>query len=209
MIISAIQKSDSVIHVHTSILFHIDYHRLLGWVPYAIQQVPVGSSFHISQCAYANPKSPVYQCWFSIVLWKDVGVMVAITWSYFFEVFVLCDSNYFYWITHSRSGTYQWFHSKHLSTWFYSVCIPYETLSFFSSAGLKCARKRINKQHDLHCLVHFPVMFVPCAMTSCLNVWYCLDCELLKGKRYVYSSRHQQCFKCLASGRYSINVCSA
>ena len=42
MIISAVQQSDSVIHVHTSFcfrfFFHIYYHRILGRVPCAIQQ---------------------------------------------------------------------------------------------------------------------------------------------------------------------------
>ena len=43
MIISAVQWGDSVIHVHTSILFqilfHMDYHRILGRVACAVQQV--------------------------------------------------------------------------------------------------------------------------------------------------------------------------
>ena len=34
----------------------IDYHRMLGRVPCAIQQVPIGQSFHILQCAHADPK---------------------------------------------------------------------------------------------------------------------------------------------------------
>ena len=45
VIISAAQQSDSVIQLHTSILFQIlflmDYHRILGRVPCALQQVPV------------------------------------------------------------------------------------------------------------------------------------------------------------------------
>ena len=45
MIISAVQQSDSVIHVHTSILFHIfshiDYCRIMGGVPCTTQKVPV------------------------------------------------------------------------------------------------------------------------------------------------------------------------
>ena len=57
---SAVQQRDSVIHIHLSILFqifsHTDYHRILGRGPCPIQQVPVGQSFHIAQCAYANPK---------------------------------------------------------------------------------------------------------------------------------------------------------
>ena len=39
---------------------HIDYHRILGRIPCAIQHVPVGQSCHMSQCSYVNPKPPVY-----------------------------------------------------------------------------------------------------------------------------------------------------
>ena len=39
---------------------HIDYHRILGRILCVIQQVPIGQSFHISQCAYANPKPPIH-----------------------------------------------------------------------------------------------------------------------------------------------------
>ena len=39
---------------------HIDYQRILGRVPCALQQVPVGQSFHIPQRAYASPKPPVH-----------------------------------------------------------------------------------------------------------------------------------------------------
>jgi len=35
---------------------HRDYHRTLGRVPCARQQVSVGQSFHIPQCKYNNPK---------------------------------------------------------------------------------------------------------------------------------------------------------
>ena len=38
------------------------YHRILGKVLCAMQQVPVGQSFHIPQCAYANPKAPFHPC---------------------------------------------------------------------------------------------------------------------------------------------------
>ena len=58
VIISAVQQSDQVIHIHISILrhfSHIDYHRILGRVICDIQQTPVGQSFHIPQCAYASP----------------------------------------------------------------------------------------------------------------------------------------------------------
>ena len=50
VIISAVQQSDQVIHIHISILrhfSHIDYHRILGRVLCDIQQTPVGQSFHI------------------------------------------------------------------------------------------------------------------------------------------------------------------
>ena len=39
---------------------HVDDHSVLGRVPYAIQQVPIDQSFHIPQCAHANPKPPVH-----------------------------------------------------------------------------------------------------------------------------------------------------
>ena len=63
MIISAVQQSDSVIHIHIPILFQILFprnHRMLGRVLCALQQVPVGQSFHIPHCVYANPKPPVH-----------------------------------------------------------------------------------------------------------------------------------------------------
>ena len=62
-VISAAQQSDSVIHGYISILrsfSHIDDHRILGRVPCALQQVPVGQSFHRPQCANANPTPPVH-----------------------------------------------------------------------------------------------------------------------------------------------------
>ena len=33
-----------------SFFSHVDHHRILGRVPYAMQQVPIGQSFHIPQC---------------------------------------------------------------------------------------------------------------------------------------------------------------
>ena len=39
---------------------HIDYHRILGRVPCVIRRVSIGQSFHIPQCAYANPQPPVH-----------------------------------------------------------------------------------------------------------------------------------------------------
>ena len=62
VIISAARHGDSVIHVHTSILFqilsHMDYHRILGRVLCAAWQVPIGQSFHKPECAYANRGKP-------------------------------------------------------------------------------------------------------------------------------------------------------
>ena len=42
------------------LLSHIDDHRIVGRAPCARQQVPVGQSFHISQCACASPTPPVH-----------------------------------------------------------------------------------------------------------------------------------------------------
>ena len=54
-IISAVQQSDSVIRIHTSILlpilFRIGYHRILGSIHCAVQPLPMPV-----QCAYANPR---------------------------------------------------------------------------------------------------------------------------------------------------------
>ena len=61
VIISAVQQSDSVIHIHISILFQILFPRRLSeYYHRPIQQVPIGQSFHIPQCTYANPKRPVH-----------------------------------------------------------------------------------------------------------------------------------------------------
>ena len=64
VIISAAQQSDSVTHTDTFILFQILFpyrlSRMLGRVLCAIQQVPVGQSFHMPQRAYANPKPLVH-----------------------------------------------------------------------------------------------------------------------------------------------------
>ena len=46
--------------IHFRFFSHMDYYRILGRVLCAIQQVPVGQSFHIPQCAYACPKPPVH-----------------------------------------------------------------------------------------------------------------------------------------------------
>ena len=62
VIVSALQQSDPVIHIYTFFFrcfSHIDYCRILGRIPCAIQQVPVGQLFHIPQYAHANPKLPI------------------------------------------------------------------------------------------------------------------------------------------------------
>ena len=40
--------------------FHRDDHGILGRVPSALEQVPIGQSSHIPQCAHANPKPLVH-----------------------------------------------------------------------------------------------------------------------------------------------------
>ena len=53
-------KTDPVVHIHTSFFFKILFTyiicRILGRVPHAIQQVPIGQLFRMPQRAYANPK---------------------------------------------------------------------------------------------------------------------------------------------------------
>ena len=65
MIISDVQQSDSVTHVHTPVVFrffsHIGYYRLFGRVPCVIQQVPVANHSIYLKCAYANP-NPLDSC---------------------------------------------------------------------------------------------------------------------------------------------------
>ena len=39
---------------------HTDDHSILGWVPCARRQVPIGQSFHRPQGAYASPTPPVH-----------------------------------------------------------------------------------------------------------------------------------------------------
>ena len=72
-IVSAVQQSNSVTYIHTLFFFrffsHIDYHRIFGRVPSAIQQVPIGQSFHIPQCAPASPKPPIHPYPPSCPLW--------------------------------------------------------------------------------------------------------------------------------------------
>ena len=89
--------------------------------------------------------------------------------------------------------------------WFYSVCIPYETLTFFPGASLKCcAKKSVNKQHGLCHLVHILVMFVPLCYDQ---LFECLTLPGLWVSQEAVSSLYTQYFKKgLASGRRSINV---
>lgn len=71
-----------------------------------------------------------------------------------------------------------------MSLWYlYPVKDPF---IFFLGAGLEYAKKSIDEQHDLYHLVHTAaILFVPCEMTRCLDVWPCLNGELLKGEQYV------------------------
>ena len=66
-VISSVQQSNSVIHIHMSvlfqILFHIRYHRILIRVPHAIQQVPIASipyTIVYMEYGYVRPKPPVH-----------------------------------------------------------------------------------------------------------------------------------------------------
>ena len=53
-------------HPFFSRLFsHVDYCKILGRVPCAVQQVPIGQLFHRPQCLYAN----AYYCWIVIKIW--------------------------------------------------------------------------------------------------------------------------------------------
>ena len=60
VLISSTQKSDSVKHIHISIFFkfftHIGYQRILS----RFIQVCIDHPLHLQQCAYSNPRLPVY-----------------------------------------------------------------------------------------------------------------------------------------------------
>ena len=43
-------------YTHICLFSHINYHKILGRVLCAIQQVLIGQSFHKPQCTYASPK---------------------------------------------------------------------------------------------------------------------------------------------------------
>ena len=61
-IISAVQQSESAIHIHTSILQILFPYRLsqnIGQSSLRYTASPCGQSFHMPQCAYAHPKPPV------------------------------------------------------------------------------------------------------------------------------------------------------
>lgn len=79
---------------------------------------------------------------------------------------------------------------------------------FFPGAGLEYAKKSINKQHDLYHLVHIPViLFVPCVMTRYLDVDLASTVSSSRANSMSYSPLYWQCFRCFASGRYSVNFC--
>ena len=65
LLVSGVQQSDSVIHIHISILFQILYpYRLLQDTDYSSLCYTVGpcclSILYIVVCALANPKLPIY-----------------------------------------------------------------------------------------------------------------------------------------------------
>ena len=68
------------------IFSHIDYHRTLGSVLCAIQQVPFGQSFHIPHCAYANPKPPVHTSHSP----PHLSPLVTISFSKSLSLFLFC-----------------------------------------------------------------------------------------------------------------------
>ena len=65
VLVSGVQQSDSVIHIHLYLFFFrffsiIGCYKILSIVPCAIQQVLIGYLFYIQQCVYFNPKLLVY-----------------------------------------------------------------------------------------------------------------------------------------------------
>ena len=93
VIISAIQQSDSVIHMHTPILFQILFpyrlHRILGRVLCAIQQVPFGQSFHVPWCAYANPKPSMFDPYTILLSSQEIDDNMAHLVENFFLILLL------------------------------------------------------------------------------------------------------------------------
>ena len=63
-LVSSVQQSESVIHIHISLFFrffsHIGHYRVLSRVPCAIQQVLISYLFYIQQCVYVHPNLPIY-----------------------------------------------------------------------------------------------------------------------------------------------------
>ena len=72
MLISAVQQSDSVIHICIHIIFFIFfsimvYHRILNIVPGVIQDFVV-YPFYTCQFASANPKLPIFLLFFFLAV---------------------------------------------------------------------------------------------------------------------------------------------
>ena len=111
-------------HIHIRSLWffsHIDYRRILCKFLCTVWQVPIGQSFHIPQCAYANPKNPVHpyssfsqpvpfgnyklfkvcqsasvvQC-FQVTLMKPITSLGSIL----NECYVYTDFTYFWWLSY-------------------------------------------------------------------------------------------------------------
>ena len=66
--IAGVQQSDSVMHIHASILFfmhlfffkffsHLGYHKILCIVPCAIQEVLAGYLVYVQECVSVNQAS--------------------------------------------------------------------------------------------------------------------------------------------------------
>ena len=104
VIISAVQQSASVIQIYISFIFfsHLDYHRILGRVLCAIQQILVGQSFHVPQHAYAipNPPSPFL---------PSPHMSPCVTISFSKSVSILQISSFIY-IFFFLESTYGWYH---------------------------------------------------------------------------------------------------
>ena len=98
VLISAVQQSDSVIHIHLSILFQIlfplGYHKILSRFPWAVQQVPIDHRFHILHtivcilfrrkivwCSRMNSKKFVFN--FSYLL-SEISWISNFTWRILF-----------------------------------------------------------------------------------------------------------------------------
>ena len=64
VLVSGLQQSDSVVHIHESILsqifFHLGYYRILCRAACAIQQIIVDYLFYIQQSIYINLNLRIY-----------------------------------------------------------------------------------------------------------------------------------------------------